>query len=141
MTQKITAIFGIAVLAAILLGGLTFSQSAFAGQGGGQQKVTICHQGDEGPETITVGAPAVPAHLAHGDTLGECDDLPDTTGPDRLDACNCESGVTVIDETVCFDSDSFDDLDTMIAFCTGICGGVPEGGIGVEPDSPRCIDD
>ena len=32
MTQKITAIFGIAVMAAILLGGLTFSQSAFAGQ-------------------------------------------------------------------------------------------------------------
>ena len=69
MTQKITAIFGIAVLTAILFGGLTFSQSVM---GDGQEKVTICHQGDEGPETITVGAPAVPAHLAHGDTLGEC---------------------------------------------------------------------
>ncbi len=75
MTQKLTAIFGIAVLAAILLGGLTFSQSAFAGQGGGggQAKVTICHEGDEGPETITVAAPAVPAPLAHGDTLGPCE--------------------------------------------------------------------
>jgi len=62
-------------MAAVLLGGLAFSQSAFAGAssgGPGQAKVTICHQGDEGPETITVGAPAVPAHLAHGDILGEC---------------------------------------------------------------------
>ncbi len=76
MTQKITAIFGIAVLAAVLLGGLTFSQSAFAGNSGGpgQLKVTLCHVDQETGEeiTITVGAPAVPAHLAHGDTLGPC---------------------------------------------------------------------
>ena len=80
MTQKTTAIFGIAVLAAILLSGLTFSQSAFAGQGGGggQQKVTLCHVDEEGEKrTITVGAPAVPAHLAHGDILGECVDEPE----------------------------------------------------------------
>ena len=57
MTQKTTAIFGIAVLAAILLGGLTFSQSAFAGQGsggGGQQKVTLCHVDQETGEEITI---------------------------------------------------------------------------------------
>jgi len=81
MTQKITAIFGIAVLAAILLGGLTFSQSALAGQsgGGGQQKVTLCHVDQETGEeiTITVGAPAVPAHLAHGDLLGPCVEEPE----------------------------------------------------------------
>ncbi len=86
--SKIKAIFGIAVMAAILLGGLTFSQSAFAGvstgggpgggPGGGQQKVTLCHVDQETGEeiTITVGAPAVPAHLAHGDTLGACVDEP-----------------------------------------------------------------
>jgi hypothetical protein len=33
------------------------------------KKVTLCHKGKN---TITVGAAAVPAHLAHGDTLGEC---------------------------------------------------------------------
>ena len=81
MTQKTTAIFGIAVMAAILLGGLTFSQSAFAGQsgGGGQVKVTLCHVDQETGEdiTITVGAPAVPAHIAHGDTLGECVEEPE----------------------------------------------------------------
>jgi hypothetical protein len=38
------------------------------GKGKGQEKVTLCHNG----HTITVGAPAVPAHQAHGDTLGPC---------------------------------------------------------------------
>ena len=39
-------------------------------------KVTICHIPPGNPEnahTITVGAPAVPAHLAnHGDSIGPC---------------------------------------------------------------------
>jgi hypothetical protein len=41
----------------------------------GVLKVTICHVPPGNPgnaHTITVGAPAVPAHLAHGDSLGEC---------------------------------------------------------------------
>lgn len=38
--------------------------------GGGQEKVTICHNGTN---TITIGAPAVDAHVNnHGDTLGPC---------------------------------------------------------------------
>jgi len=40
------------------------------GYGYGQEKVTICHNGTH---TITVGAPAVSAHVEqHGDTLGPC---------------------------------------------------------------------
>ncbi|HEY7511168.1 MAG TPA: hypothetical protein VIG50_12995 [Vicinamibacteria bacterium] len=42
---------------------------------GGVENVTICHVPPGNPSnahTITVGAPAVPAHLDHGDTLGEC---------------------------------------------------------------------
>jgi hypothetical protein len=31
--------------------------------------VTLCHKGKN---TISVGAPAVPAHLAHGGTIGAC---------------------------------------------------------------------
>ncbi|HEX2568997.1 MAG TPA: hypothetical protein VH877_05505 [Polyangia bacterium] len=50
------------------------------GAGGGAQagadgKVTICHIPPGNPanaHTITVGAPAVKAHLAHGDTIGPC---------------------------------------------------------------------
>jgi hypothetical protein len=41
------------------------------GGGHGQEKVSICHKG----HTITVGAPAVAAHVDHhGDTIGPCDD-------------------------------------------------------------------
>ena len=79
--SKIKAIFGIAVMAAILLGGLAFSQSAFAGaSSGGPGKVIICHipPGDPSDqETLTVSANAVPAHLAHGDKLGACGDEPE----------------------------------------------------------------
>jgi hypothetical protein len=39
------------------------------GGGAGKQKVTLCHKGKN---TITVGAPAVDAHLRHGDTREEC---------------------------------------------------------------------
>lgn len=35
----------------------------------GKAKVSLCHKGKK---TITVGAPAVKAHLRHGDTLGRC---------------------------------------------------------------------
>ena len=38
-------------------------------------KVTICHKGRQ---TITVAAPAVEAHLRHGDTLGPCTDDDDS---------------------------------------------------------------
>ncbi len=39
------------------------------GRGGGQQKVTLCHKDNK---TLTVGAPALGAHLRHGDTQGVC---------------------------------------------------------------------
>jgi hypothetical protein len=42
-----------------------------------RNKVTICHCPPGNPNnchTISVGAPAVPAHLGHGDSLGACGD-------------------------------------------------------------------
>ena len=50
---------------------LLFGSAAMAGA----PKVDICHipPGNPGnPQSISVGASAVPAHLAHGDTLGGC---------------------------------------------------------------------
>jgi hypothetical protein len=43
------------------------------GRGAGTEKVQICHRnnGKKGPNLITVGAPAVPAHERHGDTVCE----------------------------------------------------------------------
>ena len=40
-----------------------------AGHQYGKTKVTLCHKGKK---TITVGAPAVKAHLRHSDKLGRC---------------------------------------------------------------------
>jgi hypothetical protein len=37
--------------------------------GYGEKKVTICHKEKK---TLSVGEPALSAHLAHGDTLGAC---------------------------------------------------------------------
>ncbi|HMO16454.1 MAG TPA: Ig-like domain-containing protein [Oligoflexia bacterium] len=51
--------------------------------GGGANKVTICHIPPGNPSnmrTIRVGAPALEAHLAHGDILGECPGSPDDPG-------------------------------------------------------------
>ena len=49
-------------------------------------KVVICHVPPGNPEnahTLTVGAPAVEAHLDHGDYLGECRDRERESGRDR----------------------------------------------------------
>lgn len=57
----------------ILLVALAFgAAAAFADSDG---KVDICHIPPGNPDnahTINVSVHAVPAHLAHGDTLGEC---------------------------------------------------------------------
>jgi hypothetical protein len=42
-------------------------------------KVAVCHIPPGNPSnthTIVVGESAVPAHLAHGDSIGECNSLP-----------------------------------------------------------------
>lgn len=39
---------------------------------GGQEKVLVCHRPPKTPHTLSIAAPAVPAHLGHGDTLGPC---------------------------------------------------------------------
>src|SRR5215210_2077473 len=61
---------------------------------GGQTKVTLCHKGTK---TLTVGAPALDAHLRHGDTPVACqggvsDPEPsgETMGPEA--AINGEGG-------------------------------------------------
>ena len=107
MTKTITVLFGVSLITAALFGSLAFSQSALAGEGGGggQEKVTICHQGDKGPKTITVAAPAVPAHLRHGDNLGACVEEPpscvfnDECSPEEY--CAKPIGADLLSEGVC----------------------------------------
>jgi hypothetical protein len=61
-------------LIATALAGLVVSQPRTVAAAA-VEKVSICHIPPGNPEnahTIVVGAPAVPAHLAHGDTAGAC---------------------------------------------------------------------
>jgi hypothetical protein len=70
------------VAAVVMVSVLSVVSVAFAeqeeGDGLGQAKVTLCHNG----HTIRMGAPAQAAHLNHGDTLGACGEpaAPSTTG-------------------------------------------------------------
>jgi len=57
------------VLAGLLLTPLVATAGTKPKPGKGNVKVTLCHKGKV---TIRVGAPAVRAHLRHGDTLGPC---------------------------------------------------------------------
>jgi hypothetical protein len=69
--------------------------------------VTICHIPPGNPaneHTITVGAPATPAHLAHGDYLGPCgDDPPDPVCGDGVidEGEECDPPGRINDDFVC----------------------------------------
>src|SRR5215208_3831260 len=55
------------VVTVLVTGSVAFAEQEDGGDQG-HEKVILCHNG----HTITVGKPAEPVHLAHGDTLGEC---------------------------------------------------------------------
>jgi hypothetical protein len=87
--SRLDALRGVLASAAVGLAGATRSPAETAakkpgkGKGrkgkskgkkaGAQAKVTLCHKpGTPDEQTISVGAPAVDAHLGHGDTRGPC---------------------------------------------------------------------
>jgi hypothetical protein len=75
---SIASVAGIFAWAASAAPLQTSNNGANVGYGYGAAKVTICHIPPGNPSnahTITVGASAVPAHLAHGDTLGPCPEV------------------------------------------------------------------
>ena len=126
MTQKLTAIFGIAVLAAVLFGSAVLAPQAFAGAPAPPAppapneagKVVICHNGDDGPETIEVSGNAVSMHVEkHGDTVGPCPIGPG--GEFKISNCSCEGGNIEPEQTFCFDP--FEDAAEGNAFCQGLC--------------------
>lgn len=68
-TQAITVQTKQILLAITVATGLLLSSFVYANEG--QEKVTVCHKEKH---EITIGEPAVTAHLNHGDTIGTCDD-------------------------------------------------------------------
>ncbi len=91
----------------------------------GQSKVTICHKGN----TITIGAPAVDAHLRnHGDTVGACEVVPDTT--------TTTTTTTVPDvqtPTVCHEDEPCWDCETMGNKICGPGAGPPDDSHSHDP--------
>lgn len=61
-------------------------------------RVTICHVSEHGSNAITVAAAAIPAHLRHGDALGECASGC-TTGSECSDGEACTSDECLADGT------------------------------------------
>jgi hypothetical protein len=87
--------------------------------GFGKNKQAVCHKtGDGGEHTIFIAKPAVPAHLGHGDTLGECaaeePDEDDETPPVLSDAV--VTNITTTSVAVEFATD--EDTDATVYFST-----------------------
>ena len=87
VSTRIKAALGVVAVSICLV---AMSGVAWAGHGGGQTKVTICHKG----HTITVGAPALKAHRRHGDTLGACASACQDACPKLFDPVDCSDGKT-----------------------------------------------
>ena len=67
MTRS-AAVAGFGAAVALLAAGAASGVTVAASTGKPSDKVAICHKG----HTITVDDHALPAHLAHGDTIGPC---------------------------------------------------------------------
>lgn len=77
------------------------------------QKITVCHIPPGNPgnaHTVSVGSPSLPAHLAHGDTVGECA----PPGEDDGEASPASVPICIADGAAC-SADS--------NCCSGLCGG------------------
>lgn len=72
-------------------------------------KVTVCHHPPGDPWscfTLEIGVQALPAHLAHGDTLGPCSSAPDTDTDVYWDT-------DLLEDTDAGDTDSSSDTDLL----------------------------
>ncbi len=96
-------------------------------EAGGVTKVKVCHIPPGNPanwHTITVGEPAVPAHLAHGDLLGSCfancDVLCDDGDACSIDACDPDTEQCLVDHPAV---DCDDSLYCTLDSCDSVAGG------------------
>lgn len=71
--KKLTMLITLIVTLMLGVYGAALATSQYDDPGGGHTPVVICHKpGTPAQQELTVDDDAVPAHLAHGDTLGPC---------------------------------------------------------------------
>ena len=84
--KHMTIVLSRAYLALVVAGAILVAAVLYTGNlalaGTGEEKVELCHKDKN---TLTVGFPAVEAHLAHGDSLGACEVDDDDGGDDGDD--------------------------------------------------------
>lgn len=74
------------LITTLLALGLTTPALAGPGNGKAKGKVEVCHVPPGNPgaaKTLSIGAPALDAHLAHGDTEGPCSGVPPGDDDDK----------------------------------------------------------
>ncbi len=77
--RVVVAVLAIALVSSVSVG-------VISAAGGGQEKVIVCHKpGTADEKALEIAAPALDAHLAHGDTEGPCS-LPQSDGCAALNA-------------------------------------------------------
>lgn len=94
----------VTVIGAVAVGVLAIHAPAAHAVSNRQDKIDICHIPPANPghaQTITIGASALPAHLAHGDMLGPCQN------DCRLFGISCDDG----------DACTFDSCGPMTGAC------------------------
>ena len=134
---------GLCAFALVAAGALLFASAGLASG----HKTDICHKG----QSINVATAALPAHLAHGDTVGlccadvdadedgftlcdDCDDANESINPDAEEVCGDEVDNDCDGDTDCSDADCAD-----AAVCAPSCG-APGEPCCVDPDGTRTCD-
>ncbi len=111
-----------------------------------ESKVTICHIPPGDPtdaETIVVGSASLPAHLAHGDTLGACAPTCQSNGGACTSSTDCCSGNCQNSQCAPPCTSDGGACETGTDCCSGICTGTnktcaSECTLGPEALGPYC---
>jgi len=82
----------------------------------GQDKVEVCHKGQE----ISVASPALGAHRAHGDTVGSCDEYESEQAEAAVVMMRCDAIAGNGVEILSFSS-SLEDEATIDKYVSGNC--------------------
>ena len=102
------------------------------------ERAVICHVPPGNPSnahTIEVGAPAVPAHLAHGDTLGACEVRATSTPMSAPAPTATVTEVTTVERTPTLGGPHFTEASSVVIMAVSL----PSTGLEAQEDSRRSL--